>query len=193
MAAAAVTARLAFDALTRDGAATLIALEKSSGLRRYPKRGVRASTGGAGRAAFSPGLPKDFPQTARARRVAGVARAAADGARDGEPDVAGSVRRGLASAGDFGIMGERPTHPELLTGWRWISREWLGREEILPVAVTSATYRQSSAATAGAREGPGQQFRRAARGSDGWRDARDSAGRRPAGRKTGPRCFNRLI
>ena len=50
---------------------------------------------------------------------------------------------------DFGVRGERPTHPELLD---WLageleSRGW-SRKEMIRLIVTSATYRQSSAVRA---------------------------------------------
>ncbi len=56
--------------------------------------------------------------------------------------------RGLvATASDFGTMGEDPTHPELLD---WLATELIGRgwsmKSLHRLIVTSATYRQSSVA-----------------------------------------------
>ena len=52
----------------------------------------------------------------------------------------------VASADDFGLRGEKPTHPELLD---WLATEFprLGwsRKALIKLIVTSATYRQSSA------------------------------------------------
>ncbi|MEX2114855.1 MAG: PSD1 and planctomycete cytochrome C domain-containing protein [Pirellulales bacterium] len=52
----------------------------------------------------------------------------------------------VKTAGDFGVRGERPTHPELLD-WlasELIARGW-SRKEMIRAIVSSATYRQSSA------------------------------------------------
>jgi mono/diheme cytochrome c family protein len=54
--------------------------------------------------------------------------------------------RGLAAnASDFGMLGEKPTHPELLD-WLagWFVREGWSLKKIHRLVVTSATYRQSS-------------------------------------------------
>jgi hypothetical protein len=51
----------------------------------------------------------------------------------------------VRSAGDFGVRGDKPTHPELLD-WlagELIARQW-SRKEILRLIMTSATYRQRS-------------------------------------------------
>jgi len=49
---------------------------------------------------------------------------------------------------DFGVMGDRPTHPELLD---WLAVEFVESgwdvKHILRLIVNSATYRQSSVAT----------------------------------------------
>src|SRR6185295_1384567 len=54
--------------------------------------------------------------------------------------------RGLVrTPGDFGVRGERPTHPELLD-WlagELVRRGW-SRKEMIRLIVSSATYRQSS-------------------------------------------------
>ncbi len=52
---------------------------------------------------------------------------------------------------DFGVRGERPTHPELLD---WLAaeidaRDW-SRKDMIRLIVSSATYRQSSATSPGA-------------------------------------------
>src|SRR5262249_40859160 len=55
--------------------------------------------------------------------------------------------RGLVrTAGDFGVRGERPTHPELLD-WlagELVHRRW-SRKDMIRLIATSATYRQASA------------------------------------------------
>lgn len=55
--------------------------------------------------------------------------------------------RGIVrTANDFGVRGERPTHPELLD---WLATELVGRgwsrKEMIRLIVSSATYRQASA------------------------------------------------
>jgi len=53
----------------------------------------------------------------------------------------------VATSDNVGLRGERPTHPELLD---WLATEWVARgwsvKQLLRLMVTSATYRQSSAA-----------------------------------------------
>lgn len=59
----------------------------------------------------------------------------------------------VRTPGDFGVRGEKPTHPELLD---WLSADFLGqhsapkwsRKALIRRIVTSATYRQSSRQTA---------------------------------------------
>jgi hypothetical protein len=51
----------------------------------------------------------------------------------------------VATSGDFGSQGDKPSHPELLD-WlatELIARHW-SRKEIIRLILTSATYRQSS-------------------------------------------------
>jgi mono/diheme cytochrome c family protein len=52
----------------------------------------------------------------------------------------------VRTPGDFGVRGERPTHPELLD---WLADEFMARgwsrKSLIRLIVTSATYRQSSA------------------------------------------------
>ena len=61
----------------------------------------------------------------------------------------------VATPNDFGTRGERPTHPELLD---WLASELIERKWSLKaihrLIVTSATYRQSSTATQGAKVDP---------------------------------------
>ncbi len=144
----------AFEALTKDGTATLIALEKSSPayadvLKRgdYFARGERI---GPLVPHFLPGLPKGAPANRR-----GLAEWLL---MPEQPLMARVVvnrmwqelfGRGLvATAGDFGIMGERPTHPELLD---WLAVEFRESgwdvKKLYKLIATSATYRQSAAAT----------------------------------------------
>jgi len=51
----------------------------------------------------------------------------------------------VSSVDDFGVMGEEPTHPELLD---WLATEYIrlgwSRKSIIRTIVTSSTYRQSS-------------------------------------------------
>lgn len=58
---------------------------------------------------------------------------------------AGLVR----TAEDFGLQGERPTHPELLD---WLAMEFMESgwdiQHLITLIVTSATYRQDSAISA---------------------------------------------
>ncbi|MBE0540782.1 MAG: PSD1 domain-containing protein [Verrucomicrobia bacterium] len=55
----------------------------------------------------------------------------------------------VKSSGDFGAQGEWPSHPELLD---WLATEFIGNgwdvKQLLRLMLTSAAYRQSSAATA---------------------------------------------
>lgn len=55
----------------------------------------------------------------------------------------------VKSSGDFGAQGEWPSHPELLD---WLATEFVGNgwdvKQLLRLMLTSAAYRQSSAATA---------------------------------------------
>jgi hypothetical protein len=59
----------------------------------------------------------------------------------------------VASAGDFGAQGDWPSHPELLD---WLSTEFIRSgwnvKSLIRLLVTSATYRQSSAASQTLRE-----------------------------------------
>ena len=73
----------------------------------------------------------------------------AHGARDGEPFLAGTLRHGhREDAGDFGMAGEPPSHPELLD---WLAVEFRESgwdvKRIFKLMVMSATYRQSAVVT----------------------------------------------
>jgi hypothetical protein len=64
--------------------------------------------------------------------------------------------RGLvATSGDFGVTGERPTHPELLD---WLAKELTAKDwslkHIHRLIVTSTAYRQSAKSEAGAKVDP---------------------------------------
>ena len=144
----------AFEALTRDGAATLIALEKTTpAYADVLKRGdyyARVERVEPTVPHFLPDLPKGAPRNRR-----GLAEWLVT---PGQPLMARVTvnrmwqevfGRGLVeTAGDFGIMGDRPSHPELLD---WLAVEF--REggwdvkKFYRLLVTSATYRQDAAAT----------------------------------------------
>ena len=59
----------------------------------------------------------------------------------------------VATTGDFGVMGNRPTHPKLLD---WLAADFMEHEwdlhHLLRTIVTSATYRQSSQISEGKNE-----------------------------------------
>ncbi len=153
--ASAITAHdAAFEALTKDGAATLIALEKPTPayadvLKRgdYYARGQRV---GPGTPHFLPPLPEGVPVNRRGL---------ADWLLSPEHPLLGRVTvnrawqelfgRGIVeTAGDFGVMGSRPTHPEMLD---WLAVEFRESgwdvKKLYRLLVTSATYRQSAAVT----------------------------------------------
>ena len=153
--AASVAAReTAFDALTKDGTPSLIALEKSTpAYSDILKRGdyfAREERVEPSVPHFLPGLPAGAPRNRRGL---------ADWLLSPEQPLVARVTvnrvwqevfgRGLVeSSGDFGVMGDRPTHPELLD---WLAIEF--REggwdvkRLYRLLVTSAAYRQSAAAT----------------------------------------------
>ena len=153
--AAAVAAHdVAFEALTKEGDATLIALEKTTPayadiLKRgdYYSRGERV---GPSTPHFLPPLPANAPVNRRGL---------ADWLLAPEQPLAARVAvnrmwqevfgRGLVeTAGDFGVMGARPSHPELLD---WLAVEFRTGgwdvKKLYRLLVTSATYRQSAAVT----------------------------------------------
>ena len=74
-------------------------------------------------------------------------RKPADRARHRQPVLAGDVRhRPRRTAGDFGVTGEPPSHPELLD---WLAVEFRESgwdvKKLFKLMVTSATYRQAAA------------------------------------------------
>ena len=153
--AAAVAAHdAAFDALSKDGTATLIALEKTSpAYADLLKRGdyfARVERVEPTVPHFLPGLPPGVPRNRRGLAEWLVAPEQPLMARVVVNRMWQEVfGRGLVdTAGDFGVMGERPTHPELLD---WLAVEFRESgwdvKQLYRLIVTSATYRQTAAAT----------------------------------------------
>ena len=153
--ASAVAAHdIALEALTREGTATLIAREKPTPayadiLKRgdYYARGERVEPAVPH---FLPPLPNDAPANRRGL---------AEWLLMPEQPLMGRVTvnriwqelfgRGLVeSAGDFGIMGDRPSHPELLD-WLAVELRESGWDvkRFYRLIVTSATYRQTASVT----------------------------------------------
>ncbi len=154
LAAAVATHQAAFDVLTADGTPTLIAVEKTSpGYADLLKRGdyfARLERVGPATPHFLPKLP---PGAAPNRRGLG------DWLVSPEQPLFARVTvnrmwqevfgRGLVeTSGDFGVMGTRPSHPELLD-WLAVEFRESGWEvkKLYRLLVTSATYRQSAAVT----------------------------------------------
>lgn len=154
LAASVAAHETAFDALTKDGTPSLIALEKSTpAYSDILKRGdyfAREERVEPSVPHFLPGLPAGAPRNRRGL---------ADWLLSPEQPLVARVTvnrvwqevfgRGLVeSSGDFGVMGDRPTHPELLD---WLAIEF--REggwdvkRLYRLLVTSAAYRQSAAVT----------------------------------------------
>ncbi len=153
--AAAVAAHdTAFEALTKDGTATLIALEKASpAYADVLKRGdyfARLERVEPAVPHFLPPLPKSAPKNRRGLAEWLVAPEQPLMARVTVNRMWQEVfGRGLVeSAGDFGVMGDRPSHPELLN-WLAVELRESGWDvkKFYRLLVTSATYRQSAAAT----------------------------------------------
>ena len=153
--AAAVAAHdAAFEALTRDGTATLIALEKTSpAYADILKRGdyfARLERVGPDVPHFLPPLPPGAPRNRRGLAEWLVAPQQPLMARVAVNRMWQEVfGRGIVeSAGDFGVMGERPSHPELLD-WLAVDFRESGWDvkRMYRLMVTSATYRQSARAT----------------------------------------------
>ncbi|MES2695184.1 MAG: DUF1553 domain-containing protein [Verrucomicrobiota bacterium] len=154
LAASVAAHETAFEALTKDGTATLVAIEKTTPayadvLKRgdYFARGERV---GPLVPHFLPPLPKGAPANRRGL---------ADWLLMPEQPLMSRVTVNrmwqelfgvgfVASAGDFGIMGDRPTHPALLD---WLAVEFRESgwdvKKFYRLLVTSATYRQSATAT----------------------------------------------
>jgi len=153
--AAAVSAHdTALEALTKDGTSTLIALEKSTPaysdvLTRgdYFARGERVEPSVPH---FLPELPKGAPKNRRGLAEWLLAPEQPLMTRVTVNRMWQEVfGRGLVeSAGDFGIMGDRPTHPALLD---WLAVEFRESgwdvKRFYKLLVTSGVYRQSSYAT----------------------------------------------
>jgi mono/diheme cytochrome c family protein len=153
--AAAVAAHTqALEALTKDGAATLIAQEKPTPafadvLNRgdYFARGERVEPGVPH---FLSDLPAGAPRNRRGLAEWLLAPTQPLMTRVTVNRMWQEVfGRGIVeSAGDFGIMGDRPTHPELLD---WLAVEFRDSgwdvKQFYRLVVTSATYRQTAAAT----------------------------------------------
>ncbi len=174
----------AFEALTRDGEPTLIAVEKntpaySDVLKRgdYFARGERV---GPGTPHFLPPLPADAP----ANRLG-----LANWLMSAENPLMSRVTvnrawqeifgRGLVeTAGDFGIMGARPSHPDLLD---WLAVEFRESgwdvKKLYRTLVISGTYRQSAAVTADrlAKDAPNRLLARGPRFRMDGEMLRDSA------------------
>ena len=144
----------AFEALTKDGTATLIALEKSTpAYADVLKRGdyfARLERVEPAVPHFLPALPPGAPKNRRGLAEWLVATEQPLMARVTVNRMWQEVfGRGLVeSAGDFGIMGDRPSHPELLD---WLAVEFRESgwdvKKFYRLLVTSATYRQSASAT----------------------------------------------
>ena len=174
----------AFDILAKDGVATLIALEKPSpAYSDVLKRGdyyARAERVGPSVPHFLSPLPAGAPANRR-----GLAEWLLSPA---QPLMARVIvnrmwqevfGRGLVeSAGDFGVMGDRPSHPELLD---WLAVEFResgwDMKKLYRLLVTSATYRQSSSVTPDllARDGPNRFLARGPRFRMDAEMLRDSA------------------
>jgi cytochrome c553 len=153
--AAAVAAHTnALDALTKDGDATLIAVEKTTpAYADTLKRGdyySRLERVGPGTPHFLPPAPVGAPNDRRgladwllAPNQPLFARVTVNRMWQ---EVFGTGI--VETSGDFGVMGTKPSHPELLD-WlavRFRESGW-NVKQFYRLLVTSATYRQSSAVT----------------------------------------------
>jgi mono/diheme cytochrome c family protein len=154
LASAVAAHESAFDALTKDGTATLIALEKTApAFADILKRGdyfARQQRVEPSVPHFLPELPSGSPRNRR-----GLAEWLLAPSQPLMTRVTVNrmwqelFGRGIVeSAGDFGIMGDRPSHPELLD---WLAVEFRESgwdvKKFYRLLVTSATYRQTAAAT----------------------------------------------
>ena len=154
LAAAVAAHEAAFEALTKDGEPTLVAVEKPTpAYADILKRGdyySRVERIGPSTPHFLPPLPAGAPVNRRgladwllAPEQPLFVRVAVNRMWQ---EVFG---RGLVeSAGDFGVMGSRPSHPALLD---WLAVEFRtsgwDAKKFYRLLVTSATYRQSAAVT----------------------------------------------
>lgn len=144
----------AFEALTKDGMATLIAVEKTTpAYADILKRGdyyARLERVPPGTPHFLPPPPAGAPGNRLGLAEWLVAPEQPLMARVTVNRMWQEVfGRGLVeSAGDFGIMGDRPSHPELLD---WLAVEFRESgwdvKKFYRLLVTSATYRQTAVAT----------------------------------------------
>jgi mono/diheme cytochrome c family protein len=154
LAAAVAGHDAAFDALTRGGDATLIAVEKPvPAYADILKRGdyfSRVERVGPGTPHFLPPLPAGAPANRRGLAEWLLAPTQPLFARVAVNRMWQEMfGRGLVeTAGDFGVMGARPSHPELLD---WLAVEFRTGgwdvKKFYRLLVTSATYRQSAAVT----------------------------------------------
>jgi hypothetical protein len=155
LAALATAHDAALELLTRDGDATLIAAEKttpaySDVLKRgdYFARGERV---GPAVPHFLPPLPAGAPVDRRGLAEWLLTAEHPLFARVAVNRIWQEVfGRGLVeSSGEFGVMGDRPTHPELLD---WLAVEFRESgwdvKRLYRLLLTSATYRQAVAAPA---------------------------------------------
>jgi hypothetical protein len=154
LAAAFAAHDAAFEALTKDGLATLIAIEKTTpAYSDILKRGDYYSRVERVEPSVPHFLPK-MPVGAPVNRLG-----LAEWLLSPEQPLLTRVTvnrmwqevfgRGLVeTAGDFGIMGDRPSHPELLD---WLAVEFRESgwdvKKFYRLLVTSATYRQTTTAT----------------------------------------------
>ncbi len=157
LSAALAEQNASFEKLTKEGTATLIAAEKetpafSDILKRgdYFARGERVEPAVPH---FLNGLPAGTPRNRRGLAEWLVAPAQPLMARVTVNRMWQELfGRGLVeSAGDFGIMGDRPSHPQLLD---WLAVEFRESgwdvKKFYRMLVTSATYRQTAAASSAA-------------------------------------------
>lgn len=144
----------AFEALTKDGAATLIAQEKPTpAFADVLNRGdyfARVERVEPTVPHFLSDLPAGAPRNRRGLAEWLLAPTQPLMTRVTVNRMWQEVfGRGIVeSAGDFGIMGDRPTHPELLD---WLAAEFRDSgwdvKQFYRLVVTSATYRQTAGAT----------------------------------------------
>ena len=154
LAAAVASHDKAFEALTQDGSATLIAIEKSTpAFADILKRGdyfARQQRVEPTVPHFMSDLPAGTPRNRRGLAEWLLAPTQPLMARVTVNRMWQELfgRGFVESAGDFGIMGDRPTHPELLD---WLAVEFRDGgwdvKKFYRLMVTSATYRQTAVAT----------------------------------------------